>query len=96
MTQIELDRIAKIKERLRATTPGAWRAVYGEDERFLEGHPEDDPCIFAESGQYIAQTTYDGLSHTCRSTVYADTEFIANSKSDVAFLLRLLEVLLGE
>lgn len=85
-------RIYKIKERLQATTPGVWKVCYAEDEQFLPDCPEEDPCIENENGQFIAQTTYDTLSTTCRPTMYADTEFIAHAKEDIRFLLELLEV----
>jgi len=88
---MDKQRIQEIKARLQATTPGAWKACFSEDERFDVECPEDDPCILSDSGQYIAQTTYDQLSNTCRPTMYADTEFIAHAKEDIAFLLSQIE-----
>lgn len=85
-------RIHEIKERLQATTPGVWKTCYAEDECFSPDCPEEDPCIESVSGQFIAQTTYDTLSTTCRPTMYADAEFIAHAKEDIRFLLELLEV----
>jgi len=87
-------RIQEIKARLQATTPGAWKVQFARDERFDVECPEDDPIIEAESGQYIAQITYDQLSYTCRPTMYADAEFIAHAKEDIAYLLRQLEIAL--
>ena len=84
-------RIREIEEILQATTPGVWRACFADGERFRPDCPEEDPCIESESGQFIAQTTYDTLSTTCRPTMYADAEFIAHAKEDVAFLLSLLK-----
>jgi len=91
---MDKQRIQEIKARLQATTPGAWRVQFARGERFNAECPEDDPIIEAESGQYIAQTTYDQLSNTCRPTMYADAEFIAHAKEDIAFLLRQLEIAL--
>jgi len=87
-----LTRLEEIVKRLQATTPGNWEAWFAEDETFEPRAPKEDPCIISESGQFVAQTTYDGLSNTCRPTMYADTEFIAHAKEDIAFLLGLLEV----
>ncbi len=80
-------RIREIKERLQATTPGAWRVFEPDDDYF----GSEDPTIETESGQYIAQTGYDGLSGTIRKTMAADAEFIAHSKEDIAWLLKQLE-----
>lgn len=74
-------RIREIKERLRATTPGAWR-VWEPDEDYFGS---DDPTIETESGQYIAQTNYDGMRE--RETMIADAKFIAHAKEDIAYLL---------
>ncbi|WNX84351.1 hypothetical protein RWV98_17520 [Agathobaculum sp. NTUH-O15-33] len=81
------NRIQQIKERLRATTPGAWKVWFSDTERFSPTMPDEDPCITTESGDYIAQTTYDGLSDTCRPTMYADAEFIAHAKEDIEYLI---------
>lgn len=96
MNESKKARLQEIKERLRATTPGVWKAWFAEDERFCPDCPEEDPCILAENGQFVAATTYDQLSNTCRPTMYADTEFIAHAKEDIQFLLEQLEVFLGE
>lgn len=80
-------RISDIKKRLQATTPGVWRACYAENEQFRPDCPEEDPCVESENGQFIAQTTYDTLSTTCRPTMYADAEFIAHAKEDIRFCL---------
>ena len=85
-------RIREIKERLQATTPGAWRVWKPDEDCF----GDNDPVVETESGQYIAQTSYDGLSHTVRGTVIADAEFIAHAKEDIAYLLEQLEIFLGE
>ena len=87
-------RIREIKERLRATTPGAWKACFAIDERFDPDCPEEDPHIENEFGQFVAMTTYDTQSTTCRPTMYADTEFIAHAKEDIAWLLERLEIAL--
>lgn len=81
-------RIHEIKERLQATTPGVWKVWVEDDDYF----GDDDPCVTTESGTYVAQTSYDGLSNTCRPTMYADAEFIAHAKEDIMFLLKQLEV----
>ena len=80
-------RIREIKERLQATTPGAWRVWKPNDDYF----GDDTPTVETESGQYIAQTGYDGLSYTVRETMSADAEFIAHAKEDIAYLLEQLE-----
>ena len=91
-----LIRMNEIAERLRSTTPGMWKACFADDERFMPDEPVDDPCIISDFGQYIAQTAYDGQSHTCRKTMYTDAEFIAHAKEDIAYLLKQLEVSLFE
>lgn len=86
-------RLCEIKARLQATTPGAWEVCFAEDEKFRPDCPEEDPCVCADSGQFIAQTTYDTLSTTCRPTMYADAVFLAHAKDDIAFLLEELDKL---
>ena len=85
-------RISDIKKRLQATTPGVWK-IWKPEEDYLG---DDDPCIETEDGVYVAQTSYDGLSNTCRPTMYADAEFIAHAKEDICFLLTQLEIQFGE
>ena len=85
------ERLNEIKERLEAATPGGWKVLFADDELFSEEAPCDDPVVAAEDGQYIAQTTYDQLSNTCRPTMYADALFIAHAKEDIAWLLEQLE-----
>ena len=89
---MDRQRIQEIKERLQATTPGAWEVCFAEGEKFDPECPKDDPSIFSKSGQFVAQTTYDTLSETCRPTMYADAEFIAHAKEDITYLLEQLEV----
>ena len=93
---MDAQRIQEIKERLQATTPGAWKVCFAEDEKFDPECPEDDPGICTEDGQFVAQTTYDQLSNTCRPTMYADAVFIAHAKEDIAYLLERLEIFLKE
>lgn len=84
-------RLREIKARLQSTTPGVWEVCFAEDEKFRPDCPEEDPCVCTNSGQFIAQTTYDTLSTTCRPTMYADAVFIAHAKEDIAFLLEELD-----
>lgn len=84
-------RIQEIIERLQATTPGAWEVCFAKNEKFDPEFPKEDPCIFSKNGQFIAQTTYDTLSTTCRPTMYADAMFIAHAKEDISYLLSLLK-----
>lgn len=79
-----MDRLANIKKRLLATTPGAWGVVEQADD--------GDWIVSGADGTYIAQTSYDGLSVTTRETCRGDAEFIAHAKEDIAYLLRELEV----
>lgn len=79
-------RICEIKERLGAVTPGAWEACIPAEEDF-----STDICIYTADGQYIAQTSYDGLSDTCRPTMAADAEFIAHAKEDILYLLGMVQ-----
>lgn len=81
-------RIREIKERLQATTPGAWR-VWEPGDDYLG---DDTPIVETDGGQYVAQTGYDGLSHTVRETMAADAEFIAHAKEDIAYLLSLVKI----
>ena len=81
-------RIQEIRERLQATTPGAWRMCEPDADYF----GSDDPVVETENGQYVAQTSYDGLSYTVRETTTADAEFIAHAKEDVAYLLSLIKI----
>ena len=86
------DRIAEIKSRLQAITPGTWLIRESDDDDFEDA----DPTVVTVEGLYIAQTSYDGLSYTIRPTMHADAEFIAHAKDDIEFLLRQLEVCLGK
>lgn len=89
-----MDRLDEIRKRLLATTPGAWgRISNGEDWDDDEG---DDWVVCTEDGQYIAQTSYDGLSPTTRETCKADAVFIAHAKEDIDYLLRELEKFKGQ
>lgn len=88
---MDMQRIREIKERLQAITPGAWKVCFAEGEKFDPGCPKDDPSIFSENDQFVAQTTYDRLSETCRPTMYADAVFIAHAKEDISYLLKQLE-----
>ena len=81
-------RIGALKERLQATTPGAWR-VWEPGDDYLG---DDTPIVETDGGQYVAQTGYDGLSHTVRETMAADAEFIAHAKEDIAYLLSLVKI----
>lgn len=85
-------RIREIKERLQATTPGAWEVCFAETETFDPECPKGDPAVFSKDGQFVAQTTYDTLSTTCRPTMYADAVFIAHAKEDIAYLLSLVKI----
>lgn len=85
------NRLLEIKERLQAATPGAWKVRETDEDSF-----DDTPGVTTEDGRYVAQTSYDGLSHTCRPTMYADAEFIAHAKEDIEWLLERLEVFLRE
>ncbi|NCE65392.1 hypothetical protein D1159_12595 [Pseudoflavonifractor sp. 524-17] len=85
-------RVLEIKERLQATTPGAWKVWQANDEYF----GDDSPVVVTENGQYIAQTSYDNLSHTVRETMAADARFIAYAKEDISYLLERLEIFLRE
>ena len=84
-------RLLEIKERIRATTPGSWKVREMDEDGF-----DDTPGVETDDGTYIAQTSYDGLSCTCRPTMYADAEFIAHAKADVEWLIQQLEVVLGK
>lgn len=86
------DRIREIQDRLQATTPGEWIVHFAKNEKFDPNCPKEDPSIESESGQFVAITTYDTISTTCRPTMYADAEFIAHAKADMLFLLELLKV----
>ena len=52
---MDMQRIREIKERLQATTPGAWRVRELDEDYF----GSEDPVVETEGGQYIAQTSYD-------------------------------------
>ena len=86
------DRISEIKGRLQATTPGIWK-VFEPDGDYLG---DDGPSVVTEDGQYIAQTSYDGLSFSARETAANDAEFIAYAKQDIAWLVQQLEILLSK
>ena len=77
-------RLLEIKER-------SWKVREMDEDGF-----DDTPGVETDDGTYIAQTSYDGLSCTCRPTMYADAEFIAHAKADVEWLIQQLEVVLGK
>ena len=83
-----MNRLDEIRKRLLATTPGAWGRVEQDDD--------GDWIVSTEDDQYIAQTSYDGLSATTRETCKADAVFIAGAKEDIAYLLRELENCKGQ
>lgn len=83
-----MSRISEIRKRLLATTPGVWGKVEQDDD--------GDWIVSTEDDQYIAQTSYDGLSVTTRETCRGDAEFIAHAKEDIAYLLRELENCKGQ
>ena len=82
-------KIQEIRERLQATTPGAWKIWEPDDDYF----GDDSSTVVTGCGQYIAQTSYDGLSHTIRKTMAADAAFIAHAKEDITYLLDQIEKL---
>ena len=84
MDREDWDRIYQIEDRLNATTKGNWKHIYNYDH-----------YIETEDEEYIAQTTYDDLSTSKNHNVVEDSEFIANSKQDIEFLLRLVRKLNG-
>lgn len=75
-----MDRIDQIRARLLHATDGEWRIVE-EDE---------DICIFSDD-TYICQLSYDGLSSTLEHNVAADAVLIANAKSDIRYLLSVID-----
>jgi hypothetical protein len=79
-----MGRLEEIKQRLLATTPGAWGKVEQDDD--------GDWIVSTGVDQYIAQTSYDGLSATTRETCKADAVFIAKAKADIEFLLAVVEM----
>ena len=83
-----MSRISEIRKRLLATTPGAWGMVEQDDD--------GDWIVSTCGDQYIAQTSYDGLSITTRETCKADAVFIAHAKKDIAYLLQELEKIKGQ
>ena len=83
-----MDRLDEIRKRLLATTPGAWGMVEQDDD--------GDWIVRTCGDQYIAQTSYDGLSITTRETCKADAVFIAHAKKDIAYLLQELEKFKGQ
>ena len=85
------ERLNEIKERLEAATPGGWKVLFADDEAFNPDLPSEDPLVVTDTGQFVAQTTYDQLYDTCRPTMYADAVFIAHAKEDIAWLLEQLE-----
>ena len=76
-------RVEEIKERCGKITTGKWRICQEEDDPMALTIYSDDI--------YICQLDYDGLSHTRRHNVIADAKFIAQAKSDIEWLLALLE-----
>ena len=89
---VDKQKIQEIKERLQATTPGAWRIWKPDNDCW----GDDSPTIETDSGHYVAQTGYDNLSYTIRETMVADAVFIAHAKEDITYLLEQLEIFLGE
>lgn len=89
----DLERITEITQRLLATTPGEWYALYEECQPGRCPDMVDDPTIYVKgSEQYIAQTAYDHLSFSQRDTMFADAEFIAHAKEDIIYLLQLIGI----
>lgn len=83
-------RIQEIKERLQATTPGAWKR-WEPDEDYLG---DESPSVETDDGEFICQTATE--YGKVRTTAEADAVFIAHAKEDVTWLLEQLEVQFGK
>lgn len=83
MTDDELNRLEALAS---AATPGPWRY---EDSY--------DPCVITESGQYIAQTSYDQQSVSRGDRDYhVAAHFIAASRDAVPALIAEVRRLRGD
>lgn len=91
MKRIDKERIDKIQQVLDKTTPGEWKIEGNEKGEPLTGYQRShDIVIESEYGIYIAQTTKNNLPYTERHNIEADSTFIANAKSDIQFLLNII------
>jgi hypothetical protein len=82
-------RIQEIRSRLYAATPGNW-VPYGIP---YSDSVEDELGVISESGEFICATIHSGQTFSREHNVEADSLFIANAKSDIAYLLRAVEIL---
>ena len=72
-----MDRIAEIRARLEAATPGPWEAVKWEDYDHMNG--------------YVETWDVEGPDHDGDGNGQQDAEFIAHARDDVPFLLAEIE-----
>lgn len=77
----EPDRLSEIEARWQRATPGPWMV----NPRSIG--PVDDPVIQGPDGTYVAQTSYDTQSWSCKHDVAADTVAIAAAPDDIAWLI---------
>ncbi len=84
MTDEELNRLEALAN---AATPGPWR--YDDSDA--------DPCVITQTGQYIAQTSYDQQSVSRGDRDYhADAHFIVASRDAVPTLIAEVRRLRGD
>lgn len=76
-------RLAEIRARLAAATPGSWRA---------ELEPGNDRVIWDRNGDWVANvhSAGDETNVIAFDQSAADTVFIANAPADIAWLLELV------
>jgi hypothetical protein len=89
---LDEQRLAQIKQRARAATPGPWEARNLESESIWDGYPE----VRTATGTYVAQTVYDNLDYSVEHNVEEDTLFIAHARQDVPDLVAAYEEALAE
>jgi hypothetical protein len=101
LTDDELKKIAEIRHRLTTVPPAPWRSIWDDpdgEEKMLDEYeqttvystdesiPEGDRFVFG-------LTWYDRLHSACRKE---EAHFIAESRSDIPWLLDLVERLGNE
>lgn len=98
MTRAERERIQQIQNELDRTTPGEWKIKgYEKGETSVNYQQSivksESPNLTIESeyGIFIAETVHRGLPHTEHHNIEQDTVFIANSKSNMQFLLDIIK-----
>lgn len=97
MTRVEREKVQQIQKQLDQATPGDWLIQNHEKGETSISYQQsiissESPNLIIESeyGIFIAETAHKGLPYTELHNIEQDTVFIANAKSNIQFLLDMI------